>query len=270
MAGTILAAFALVCFAGAQPPARAESPPPHAVTPPPPRPGTPAALWLEAHHAVRGDEAAASYRTLAERYPRHPLGEGALCELADYQYARGEYDAARMLYRRVRGSEARRARFGEALATFALGDPAQAREQARALLRERNDPMTWRAALLVAQSWEAERRVPETLAAYRRLLELPAGAGQPTALLGAARAAERAGEQEEAARYLLALRERYPESSEAAEARSSARPPADLEAAPALRETGAPARTGRETGEHKGKPAPTSPAPAKRTPARSP
>jgi tetratricopeptide (TPR) repeat protein len=234
LAGALgMAAWALA--AGPEPRSRAATPVPRPApaagspTSPAPRPGSPEWLWITAKQAVTGDSAAARYSELVRRHPHHPLGRAALVELADYQYARGDYQAARLLYRRSRGPEARRARLGEALCTYALGDPGEARRAAQSLLHDRSDPLTWLAALLVAQSWEAEGRVPEALAAYRRVLELPTGPAEPAALLGAARTARRAGESAEAARSLALLRTRYAQSPEAAEARDLDRPEADHE-----------------------------------------
>jgi TolA-binding protein len=189
----------------------------------PARPGSVEGLWQAARQAVPGDTAMARYGTVVRRYPRHALAQAALMELADYQYAVGECQAARQYYHRVRGPLAARARLGEALCVYALGDPAQARRLAQPLVRAKDAPLTWLAALLVAQSWEAEGRIAETLGAYRRLLELPAGPAQPAALLGAARAAERVGQGDASAQYLAELLRRYPGSPEAAEARSLAR-----------------------------------------------
>jgi len=190
-----------------------------------PKPGSAPALWIEAQQIVDGDSAVDRYRRIAQRFPRHPLGQESLSEMADYEYARGEYDAARTLYARVRGAESKRARLGEALSTFALGDPQRALAQARLLVHGRDDPYTWLGSLLIAECWQAEGRLPETLAAYRHLLDLPAGPAQPAALLGAARSAERSGEHEEADGYLKKLRQRFPDSPEAAEARSFSRAP---------------------------------------------
>lgn len=250
--GLALAPAALAClaigFAFNAPGAAA--PPPRGATalpasPAPPRPGSPEGLWQAARQAVPADSATTRYGELARRYPRHPLAQAALMELGDCQYARGEYQAARQYYRRVRGPAAGRARFGEALCAYALGDPTQARRIAQPLVRERNDPATWLAALLVAQSWEAEGRVPETLTAYRRLLDLPAGPAEPAALLGAARAAERAGQAEASAQHLADLLHRYPNSAESAEARSLARrSPAAAGAAPGSQ--GEPAPQGKK------------------------
>jgi tetratricopeptide (TPR) repeat protein len=188
-------------------------------TPPPPRPGTPAAYWLEAQQTVSGDSASARYARLAARFPRHPSGEAALYELAEYHYARGDYQAARGEFDRVRGPLFRDARYREAVCTYALGDPVRARNLARDLVRRREDPVTWLAAMLMAQTWENEGRLPEALTAYRRLLDLPAGPAQPAALLGAARVAERTKEHSESLEYLNALLKRYPNAPEAAESR---------------------------------------------------
>jgi tetratricopeptide (TPR) repeat protein len=188
--------------------------------PAPPRPGSAEALWLAARTTARGDSAVALYRRLAERFPRHGLGRAAQVEIADFHYARGDYAAALAEYRRVRGPEASRARFHEALCRYALGETAPARQALRGILRRRNDAWHWSASLLLAQTWDADRRASEALAAYRRLLDLPPGPAQPAALLGAARAAERAEESNEAAKYIERLRARYPNSPEAAEAAS--------------------------------------------------
>src|SRR5207247_5792569 len=102
---------------------------------------------------------------------------------ADYHYARGDYPTARAEYARVRGPETRGARLGAAMCSYALGDPRRARAEARALFHRRDDPITWLASLLVAQCWESEGRLPDALAAYRRLLDLPPGPAQPAALL---------------------------------------------------------------------------------------
>jgi len=230
-AGVALAVLLAVAAAGPAPAG--------AAAPGGPPVSAPERLWQAARAAVLADSAVARYAELARRYPRHALAPAALLELADYQYARGEYQAARPYYRRVRGPLAPRARLGEARCAYALGEPAQARRLAQPLVRERRDPTTWEAALLVAQSWEAEGRIAEAHGAYRRLLELPAGPAEPAALLGAGRAAERAGQSATAAQHLADLLRRYPDSAEAAEARSLARggpavgPAAGSEAAPA-------------------------------------
>jgi tetratricopeptide (TPR) repeat protein len=190
-----------------------------AQTPAPPRPGSPAAYWLEAHQTVSGDSASARYARLAARFPRSPAGEAALFELAEYHYARGDYQAARGEFDRVRGPQFRQARSREAVCTFAVGDPVRARNLARDLVRRREDPLTWLAAMLVAQTWESEGRLPEALTAYRRLLDLPPGPSQPAALLGAARVAERSREHKESLEYLDALLKHYPNAPEAAESR---------------------------------------------------
>lgn len=191
-----------------------------AQTPPaPPRPGTPAAYWIDAQQTVNGDSASARYARLASRFPRNPTGEAALYELAEYHYARGDYQAARGEFDRVRGTRFREARYREAVCTFALGDPVRARNMARDLVRRREDPVTWLAALLMAQTWESEGRFPEALTAYRRLLDLPSGPAQPAALLGAARVAERTKEHKESLEYLSALLKRFPNSPETAESR---------------------------------------------------
>jgi tetratricopeptide (TPR) repeat protein len=199
--------------------------------PAPPRPGTPAAYWLEAQQAVNGDSASVRYARLASRFPRNPSGQAALFELAEYHYARGDYQAARGEFDRVRGPQFRDARYREAVCTFALGDPVRARNLARDLVRRREDPVTWLAAMLMAQTWETEGRLPEALTAYRRLLDLPAGPAQPAALLGAARVAERSKEHKESLEYLNALLKRYPNAPEAAESRdlleSEAPPPGE-------------------------------------------
>jgi len=187
--------------------------------PPPPKPGTPTAYWLEAQQTVSGDSASARYARLAGRFPRHPTGEAALFELAEYHYARGDYQGARGEFDRVRGASFRLARYREAVCTYALGDPVRARNLARDLVRRREDPVTWLAAMLVAQTWETEGRLPEALTAYRRLLDLPPGPSQPAALLGAARVAERSKEHKESLEYLNSLLKNYPNVPEAAESR---------------------------------------------------
>jgi TolA-binding protein len=203
-------------------------------SPAPPKPGSPAALWIEAQQTVHGDSAAARYTRLANRFGRQTMGEAAVFELADYLYARGDYAAARSAYARVHGPQARHARLGEALCLFALGDPARARMVARGQIKRHDDPITWLASLLVAQCYENEGRLPEAFAAYRRLLDLPAGPAQPAALLGAARLAERSGEHKEARENIDRLRSRYPNSPETAESRDLLR-----SAAPKPGESGA-------------------------------
>jgi len=205
-AGALMAAIALAQVRGTP-------------APPPPKPGSPTALWIEAQTTVNGDSAAARYTRLANRYGRQAIGEAAVFELAEYLYARGDYAAARSAYARVRGPQARNARLGEALCLFALGDPGRARMVARAQIKRHDDPITWLASLLVAQCYENDGRLPEALAAYRRLLDLPAGPAQPAALLGAARLAERSGEHKEALEDIARLRKSYPNSPEAAESR---------------------------------------------------
>jgi len=195
----------------------AQAPAPPTPLPPPPRPGTPAWYWIQAQQTVAGDSASARYARLSARFPRHPLGEAALYELAEYHYARGDYQTARGEFDRVRGPQFHEARYREAVCTYALGDPMRARNLARDLVRRREDPLTWLAAMLVAQTWETEGRLPEALAAYRRLLDLPPGPSQPAALLGAARVAERSKEHKESLEYLGALLKRYPNAPEAAE-----------------------------------------------------
>jgi tetratricopeptide (TPR) repeat protein len=213
-------AAAVLVIAQASPPAA-----------PPPRPGTPAAYWLDAQQTVNGDSASARYGRLAARFPRNPSGEAALFELAEYHYARGDYQTARGEFDRVRGPQFREARYREAVCVYALGDPVRARNLARDLARHREDPVTWLAALLMAQTWESEGRMPEALTAYRRLLDLPPGPAQPAALLGAARVAERTKEHKESLEYLNALLKRYPNAPEAAESRdllqSEAPPPGE-------------------------------------------
>ena len=206
--------------------------------PTPPKPGSPAALWIDAQTTVGGDSAVARYSRLASRFARQPMGEAALFELAEYQYARGDYVTARATYAHVHGPQARNARLGEALCLYALGDPARARVMARSQIKRRDDPLTWLASLLVAQCWENEGRLPEALAAYRRLLDLPPGPAQPAALLGAARLAERSGEHKEAREDLERLRGHYPNSPEAAESRDLLR-----SAAPKPGESGAGAES---------------------------
>jgi len=205
-----------------------QTPPP---APAPPRPGTPAAYWIEAQATVSGDSAAARYARLASRFPRNPVGAAALYELAEYHYARGDYQTARSEFDRVRGPQFRMARYREAVCIYALGDPVRGRNLARDLVRRREDPVTWLAAMLVAQTWESEGRLPEALSAYRRLLDLPAGPAQPAALLGAARVAERTKAHDESLEYLAALLKRYPNAPETAESRdllrSQAPPPAE-------------------------------------------
>ena len=199
--------------------------------PAPPRPGTPAAYWIEAQATVNGDSASARYARLAARFPRNPVGAASLYEVADYHYARGDYQGARGEFDRVRGPQFRMARYREAVCIYALGDPVRARNIARDLVRRREDPVTWLAALLVAQTWESEGRLPEALTAYRRVLDLPPGPAQPAALLGAARVAERTKEHNESLEYLSALVKHYPTAPETAESRdlleSQAPPPAE-------------------------------------------
>jgi tetratricopeptide (TPR) repeat protein len=181
-----------------------------------------------------GDSTAHRLDRFLAAHGRHPLAFSAQFELGRLAYAQGDYAQARERFRRARGGAlADEARYWEGLAAFALGRPREARDAVTPAARAtRAAPRRWDSAYLVALSWAQEGKRPEALAAYRALLELPAGPAQASALYQAQRLAHELERADEAAEWGKRLLVAYPRSPEAASFRAE-NVPTDKPAVPA-------------------------------------
>jgi tetratricopeptide (TPR) repeat protein len=230
-------AFAVGAAApAARAPARRPAPPAASAPPPAPRPALrpapPAdpirAEFDEALAPGLGDSTAARLGRFLAVHPHHPLAPHAQFELGTLAYARGEYGDARERFKRARAAELDdEARYWEGLSAFALGRPRDAREAVLPAARAKHDaPRRWDSAYLVALSWAQEGRRPEALAAYRTLLDLPAGPAQAAALYQAQRLAAGLSRADDAAEWGKRLLSAYPNSPEAASFRAETAKPA--------------------------------------------
>jgi tetratricopeptide (TPR) repeat protein len=166
---------------------------------PPTDPGE--AAFLAAIAPGLADSTAARLNAFLARFARHARAPEARHELGLLAYARGDYAIARREFRRARGpGVGEEARYGEALAAFALGRPRDARALVLPLAQARREtPRRRDAAYLVALSWAQEGHRVEALAAYQLLFALVPRRPEAAALYQAASLARELGRSEDAA-----------------------------------------------------------------------
>jgi tetratricopeptide (TPR) repeat protein len=141
--------------------------------------------------------------------------------LGQFRYARGEYEPAAAAFlraaARLDGDDRAAARYGWALATFALGHATAARPVFEEVSRS-NASVRPLALLGSAQCWEAEGRPERALDTLQRLLAGEAGEAAPAALERCAALAERLHRGRDADEARRRLVRQYPHSMEAARA----------------------------------------------------
>jgi tetratricopeptide (TPR) repeat protein len=197
-------------------PRRPATPPPAAVAP-----ADPVRAALDAALAPGlADTTHARLDAFLAAHGRHALARTARHELGLLAYARGDYATARDEFRRARpASGGDETRYWEALSSFALGRPREARTlalpMARATARQAG-PRRWDAAYLVALCWAQEGRKAEALAAYRDLFALPPAGGEAAALYQGIGLARELGRIDDATAWRTRLLARAPGSPEAA------------------------------------------------------
>ena len=204
-----------------------------------------------------------AWRSIPERVPtdsiadilrgweQHPAagvrpGEAGYA-LGQFYYARGEYAVAAGAYSRaatrLEGEERAAARYGWALAMFALGRASAARE-AFDEVSQSNGPARSLAMLGAAQCWEAEGHPEKAFDILQRLLATEAGEATPAALERFAALSSLMHREREAGEARRRLVRAYPRSIEAARALG-----APL-AAPRARAAGERPETGVTTSRH--------------------
>jgi tetratricopeptide (TPR) repeat protein len=161
--------------------------------------------------------------------------------LGQFHYARGEYEPAAGAFlraaARLAADDRAAARYGWALATFALGRATAARVAFDEVAQSRAGVRTL-AALGSAQCWEAEGRPERALAGFLHLLANEPGEAAPPALERVAALAARARRERDAEAARRRVVREYPRSVEAARVQGA--PVAAHRPAPATRlETGA-------------------------------
>jgi len=179
------------------------------------------AAWRALPASVPADSLAALLRVMEVRGARGVRPGEAAYALGQFRYARGEYGAAEeafmRAYARLDGPDRPAARYGQALAALAAGNPGAAREAFERVAAE-SHALRALATWGIACCWQAQGRPEKEFDVLAALLSGDAGEATAPALERYRALAERFGHVSEARAARSRLLRDFPRAIEAARA----------------------------------------------------